>query len=408
MFNTPRLVLALAGLLSFVVIASPASADGGNVQVTNFAFANSSFDTSVTASAFDVDTVTGAAKLNGKLEVRAIMRHGLPKSKQHGGFWGEASWSQWSISTGGDVWSPPGHHGWTHMVRDKSSSTGFRQIGGCTRHNGKHVCSWNCGNPVVPMGHRPPRHIVKVKLSQIVVVKHFTFVVHVTSQANAQLLGTAQASCTTANSSASATVGAWGTASATATATARARSKTTAIAIASGRASRMLNNAKERDSLFATATTNAQVGISGKATVWCQSSPNTPPPPPEKPQITITSIIQLNDVPEGKTSGPMPVSVNASAAGGSLTVDPGIGGVSDCNSNTSLPGALVFNNLPAGNIQECVIYYAPKDASATQDTITYTANLGTATSVKTTLPFAITHPIRPGADQAPDAFAGQL
>lgn len=106
-------------------------------------------------------------------------------------------------------------------------------------------------------------------------------------------------------------------------------------------------------------------------------------PPQEEKSITITSFTDLNMIAAGKNSGPAQFTVNGSEAGGSVTVDPNIGGVSTCNSSTP-QGSLTFSNLAAGNNSLCVIIYAPNDADKPRSmTVTYTAILGTARDVKT-------------------------
>lgn len=129
--------------------------------------------------------------------------------------------------------------------------------------------------------------------------------------------------------------------------------------------------------------------------------PPPPPPPPSCEQtntcpksVLITSVIDLNDVPAGLNSGPMPLSVYASQAGAQVKVDPGIGKISSCSSSTPL-ATLTITGLQAGDNDLCVIFYAPTDAAATQATITYTATLTGATPAVRQVTFAITHPTRP-------------
>jgi len=124
----------------------------------------------------------------------------------------------------------------------------------------------------------------------------------------------------------------------------------------------------------------------------------TPPncvTPPTAPSVTITSTTTLNDIPEGKDSGPFYITVNASAAG-TLTIDPGVGGVSDCNSST--PQGSITLPFGAGNSTLCVKLYAPMDANANSMTISETAIVttsgGTAKDVKSQT-FTISHPVRP-------------
>lgn len=116
--------------------------------------------------------------------------------------------------------------------------------------------------------------------------------------------------------------------------------------------------------------------------------------PPPAQSITITSLTQLNMIPAGDNSGEFSIGVNASAAGGSLVVDPGIGSVSACDSITK-QDSLTFSNLGSGNSSLCVLLWAPNDADKPASmTVTFTANLGTAKDVKTeTVP--ITYPTRP-------------
>jgi len=120
------------------------------------------------------------------------------------------------------------------------------------------------------------------------------------------------------------------------------------------------------------------------------SNRKTSPPPPSN-CVTITSTIDLNDVPVGKNSGQMPFTVN-SCGTGSVTIDPGNGAISKCDSST--PQASVSFDLVAGNNSFCVIYYAPNDSSATTGSITYTATQGSAKDVKVDN-FDITNPTRP-------------
>jgi hypothetical protein len=137
----------------------------------------------------------------------------------------------------------------------------------------------------------------------------------------------------------------------------------------------------------------------------CSTQPpcNTCQPPPcttchpVPPSVTVTSYTKLNMVNVGKDSGPAPFMVNASDPG-SVTVDPGMGGISDCSGGPEQTTPLTFN-LVAGDNDECVIYYAPDDADQPQsDTITYTAIVttdgGTAKDVKQDV-FAIKYPVRP-------------
>jgi hypothetical protein len=121
------------------------------------------------------------------------------------------------------------------------------------------------------------------------------------------------------------------------------------------------------------------------------------PPPPcgckEEPEIRITGKTELNMIPAGKTSGEFYVNTYASESGGTLTVDPGIGGVSSCNSST--PESTITLNVPSGASKECVILYAPEDGDKPASmTVTMTACLGSVCDEETeTVP--ITYPTRP-------------
>ncbi|MBX4197140.1 hypothetical protein KW801_01110 [Candidatus Saccharibacteria bacterium] len=181
------------------------------------------------------------------------------------------------------------------------------------------------------------------------------------------------------------------TATATATASATCPDGTTATASASGSGSATSTVSQQDAQNKAQAVASANAQANANAAVKCGSAP---PPTTPPPSVTITSVIDLNDVPEGKNSGPLPITVSASTAG-SITIDPGNGAISDCNGGTRQ--ASITFSLAAGNNSLCVIYYAPTDASANQGSITYTAIVttagGTAKDVKTDT-FLITHPIR--------------
>lgn len=135
----------------------------------------------------------------------------------------------------------------------------------------------------------------------------------------------------------------------------------------------------------------------------CNTIPPPPPPcttkchpeEPEKPTIMITSTTQLNMIPAGKNSGPFKISVEASEAGGTLTVDPGIGAVSSCG-NTTPQEKAVFSNLAKGASELCVIIYAPENDADKPEwmTVTETAVLGSAYD-KNEQKLKITYPTRP-------------
>lgn len=118
-------------------------------------------------------------------------------------------------------------------------------------------------------------------------------------------------------------------------------------------------------------------------------------PPEEPPSILITSMTTLNLIAAEKNSGPFKIGVEASKAGGTLTVDPEIGTVSLCD-GTAPQEKVVFTNLAAGTSEQCVILYAPEhDADMpTSMKVTVTAVLGSAHD-KREQTFKITYPTRP-------------
>lgn len=129
----------------------------------------------------------------------------------------------------------------------------------------------------------------------------------------------------------------------------------------------------------------------------CEETGTCPPPPCTQnctPSVLITTVIDLNDVPAGLNSGPMPFTVYASAPGARVTIDPGIGKISLCNSSVPL-ATVTITGLQAGDNALCVVFYAPTDAAATNATITYTATLTGATPAVRQVSFLITHPTRP-------------
>lgn len=139
----------------------------------------------------------------------------------------------------------------------------------------------------------------------------------------------------------------------------------------------------------------------GEETCVGQNNCNQQPPPPcgckppEESKIMITSKTDLNMIPAGKNSGPFKISVEASKAGGTLTVDPGIGAVSSCDSTIPQEKA-VFSNLAKGASELCVIIYAPENDADKPEwmTVTLTAVLDSASDKKEQT-FKITYPTRP-------------
>jgi hypothetical protein len=119
--------------------------------------------------------------------------------------------------------------------------------------------------------------------------------------------------------------------------------------------------------------------------------PNCSTPPPAQ-SIKITAFPTENDIPTGKSSSQLSITVNASDSGGSLTIDPGNGGVSTCDSST--PQSSVTFSLTTGNNTECYILYAPSDpAQPTSMEVTYSATLGSASDIETQT-FGIKYPTR--------------
>ena len=133
----------------------------------------------------------------------------------------------------------------------------------------------------------------------------------------------------------------------------------------------------------------------------CNTTIITSSPPPPAPEITLTSFVNVNQVPAGSNSGctsstgPSCVEITcyASEAGGSLTVDPGIGSISACNSSTQA-SSLTVVSLPSGNFNVCLVLYAPNDVDQPSSmTVTATADLGTAQSTLSQT-FQISYPTR--------------
>lgn len=125
----------------------------------------------------------------------------------------------------------------------------------------------------------------------------------------------------------------------------------------------------------------------------CGCTSSCPPPPVVENSILITSWTDINDIPVGKSSDNFRIGVYASDAGGSLTIDPGVGGVNACGSTQAATATYVVS-LQKGNNDVCVTLFAPQDASATSMTVTATAMLGGKTDRKIQT-FPITRPTRP-------------
>jgi hypothetical protein len=236
----------------------------------------------------------------------------------------------------------------------------------------------NCGN-FVRFSRLPTLKVVNVAL-----VKTFSAVkvtVYVTQTATEAVTSTA--SCTGNGTSASATAKGTGSATGTATATASAKTQSQATTTATSQVKSAVQS-----SASALAFAAAEVNMTSQTWVSC-SSTNQPP----AQTILITSLTQLNQIPAGRSSGNFIVTVHASDAGGELTVDPGIGAVSDC-SGGALQSNMTFTGLAAGDNTLCLQLWAPNDASQpTSMTATFTATLGSASDVKSQT-FTITYPTR--------------
>lgn len=250
------MLMLLASLAIGMITVSAALAEG-TLTVSSVKESASAFNLSLTNSS--VASVHGSATLNGKLEVRAIMPHGLPKSERHHCEWNDFAWSDWETSNGGKVWAPAGHHGWTHACKVHGV---WRQIGGGPGQ-------WNCGNVVKPIGAPLPHNAVKVKWSEIVVVKHFTYTVSVNVKAEAKKEEIAMASCALPGAAAAASVQGSGLAVAEASASGTASSEAEALVKAKAGAEAKLG--KDEATLLAEAKTEANVKLNGSATAFCAS-----------------------------------------------------------------------------------------------------------------------------------------
>jgi hypothetical protein len=291
-----------------------------------------------------VDTTT-----SGKIQVKAMMPHGIPKSWRKNCKWGDFAWSDWRTADGGVVWAPPGHHGRTHACFHKGK---WYQIGG-----GKD--QWNCGNVVKPIGAKLPKGARKVKWSQIKAVKHFTF--KVTKQATATVKASlfALASCTSGDNSATAggTVEGFGLAYVRLTASARTRAK------ASSKAKKGVINLSQSESektvLHTSGQANARAKLSSTAWAQCSSGNNKPPKvPPSAGNITQPQEVYVNETYPN-------VCADVSAPSGhsvKVVFSAKYGSFPDSTFNYS-----------GGFAHPCKTYHAPGDATPSgSDTITVT------------------------------------
>ncbi len=260
-----NLVMVIAFVAISMICSTGVAFADGTVTVSPVEYGTSVFNTSVTNTS--VATLHGSATINGKLEVRAIMPHGLPKSERVDCRWGDFAWSDWRTSNGGEVWAPVGHHGWTHACLVHGV---WRQIGGGPGQ-------WNCGNVVKPIGAPLPRGAVKVKWSEIKVVKHFTYTVTLQVEAKASQEASAMASCSLPGVNAASTVHAAGVATAIVIVNARATSSQQAIVKAKAKVVNI--KASHEASLFREAKANVGVLLQGQASAYCSQQVSLPPPP---------------------------------------------------------------------------------------------------------------------------------
>lgn len=150
------------------------------------------------------------------------------------------------------------------------------------------------------------------------------------------------------------------------------------------------------------ASGNAKAEAYARAIVALHCASTTPPPPPPPPceethtcpsSVLILSMTDLNDIPTGKSSGPYYVEVSASTTGGTLTVDPGIGSITDCNGSPR-EGSMTLP-VPKGVTKFCFVIWAPDDpAKPTEMKVTATAVLGNSSAYKED-ELGITYPTRP-------------
>ena len=254
-------LIGLLAVLAFSASFSPSAFADANSQVSNLTFSQAEFQTSATDMAYASDNGSshGRAMLNGKIEVKKMMPHGIPKSWRKQCRWSDFAWSDWR-TTNGIVWAPPGHYGWTHACFHNGK---WYQIGGGPGQ-------WNCGNVVVPIGELP-RRAVKVFWSRIMVVNHFVYVVTVTVTANASVNGSGMAACAGPGGYAYSSVYGSGSASASATVTARGSSWSEAFAKAKSSATKSVS--KQKESLQASAQADATSSLSLRAIAVCISPP---------------------------------------------------------------------------------------------------------------------------------------
>lgn len=246
------------------------------------------------------------------------------------------------------------------VCRNKKSPTGWVKVAG-------GLTGRNCGNP---WRFTKPKVVVK----NVVMIRNW---IKVTASATAHVR--VEGSCGFAE------------ASATASATVKAR-----IRIEGRGAAETLAYASARAQATAKASASLNCTTPPPPPPTCQEVGNCPPPPCTQnctPSMLILSMTDLNDIPTGKSSGPYYVEVSASDTGGTLTVDPGIGSITDCNGGPR-EGSMTLP-VPKGVTKFCFVIWAPDDpAKPSEMTVTATAVLGNSSAHKEDV-LGITYPIRP-------------
>ncbi len=287
-------------------------------------------------------TVLADVKIKGKIDRRSCK-------------WVKGGWNSGKDANGKLQYFYDGKR--AKVCRNKKSPTGWVKVdGGLTGRN--------CGNP---WKFKKPKHVVK----NVVMIRNW---IKVTASATAHVR--VEGSCGFAEASASA--------SATVKARTYIRGKGAAETLAYAKAKAQ-----------ATAKASASLNCTTPPPT-CEQTGTCPPPPCTQncaPSVLILSMTDLNDIPTGKSSGPYYVEVSASDTGGTLTVDPGIGSITDCNGGPR-EGSITLP-VPKGVTKFCFVIWAPDDpAKPTQMTVTATAVLGNSSAHKEDV-LGITYPVRP-------------
>jgi len=376
-------VVVLAAITAMFAFALPASADTTCSTDSNGTETCTTFSPPSVAQATDQESDSAyAASRNSLNQIILVYTHfsfNEKKAKaQHRCFWVKTAYNggYWAGHSG--FWYQKDHN--LHVCKSSASPTGYIKIGG-------GMTGADCHNPIKLLKSPPPaRRIITAKVQW---ASHFIFkaAVSVTSKSTSSVSVSVQQHNADNTCQASASARAGGLGQASAKAVAYGNTKVSAVTNAKNSILSQLHT-KVQTLAAANATSNASSWA--EAEVLC--SPSQPPPPSQS--ILITSLTQLNQIPAGMSSGEFNVTVHASDAGGELTVDPGIGAVSDC-SGGALQSDMTFTGLAAGDNTLCLQLWAPNDASQPSSmTATFTAILGSASDVKSET-FAITYPTRP-------------